>query len=74
MTIKNFLKTIFGIDYLVREGTGGFINKENTMTARITGTNGTFALVNKTGTVIQTYARARDAKRGALRRGLTLVG
>jgi hypothetical protein len=44
------------------------------MTATITPVTGNkFALVTRTGEVVSTYARARDAKRGAARRGLVVA-
>lgn len=44
------------------------------MTARIeTTTYGAALKAAKTGLIIATYSRARDARRGAARRGLTLV-
>jgi hypothetical protein len=58
---------------------GWFVNtstKENdTMKAFIVNTaNGRVALKElSTGATITTYARTRDAKRGATRRGLTLI-
>ena len=35
--------------------------------------NGRFALVDRSGTLIQDYARRRDAVRGAKRRGLSIA-
>lgn len=48
-------------------------NGENTMTAKITQTGDKFALTDKSGTVIKTYSRARDARRGADRLGLVIA-
>lgn len=47
---------------------------DNFMYATIVNANDGFALVERgTGTTIQTYARARDARRGATRRDLVLA-
>jgi hypothetical protein len=64
-----------GVRDITNEGFGGFMTGENTMnnTARIVPTeDGKFALKNGRQTVA-TYARARDAVRGAERRGLTVA-
>lgn len=64
-TFLAFLKDAFFLDK-VNIG-------ENAMRAAIMFTaEGRYALVGRTGT-IQTYARHRDARRGADRRGLRLV-
>lgn len=48
-------------------------NESETMTAKIIPTNdGGAKLVDKTGITIRSYARARDAKRGAARLGFTI--
>jgi hypothetical protein len=68
-----FLKILFGIDYLIDGGTKVITQKDNTMTAQIVPTaTGGANLVTRNG-IVATYARARDARRGALRRGLTLA-
>jgi hypothetical protein len=66
---KWFKETFFNTN----ETWGG--GKETTMKAFIENTaNGRVALKElSTGATITTYARARDAKRGATRRGLTLI-
>lgn len=47
---------------------------ETDMYATIVNAAEGFNLVNRgTGTVIQTYARARDARRGAARRGFVIA-
>lgn len=47
-------------------------HKENTMSyIRETGDN--FTLVDQDGNVVGTYSRARDARRGAARRGLVVA-
>lgn len=52
---------------------GSIWNGENNMTGKIVPTQGKFALVNtRTGQTIATYSRARDAVRGANRRGFTV--
>jgi hypothetical protein len=60
-----FLSKFLGIEYLVNFG-------DNTM-ARIinNGTGGANLVVD--GSVVATYARARDARRGASRRGLAVA-
>lgn len=46
---------------------------EDVMTATITPFNGKFALISRSGEVLQTYSRERDARRGATRRGFFLA-
>jgi adenine-specific DNA glycosylase len=60
-----FLSKFFGIEYLVNYG-------ENTMARIVSESNGRANLVVD-GNVIASYARARDARRGASRRGLTVA-
>jgi hypothetical protein len=56
------------------EGWNGTREGVRDMKATITETNGKFKLVEKnTGRPIGTYSRARDAKRGATRRGYAIV-
>ena len=74
--LKEFFTTQLG----VAEGFGGFIeqqvgatlNEGVRETVSIVPYNGKFALKNG-GFIIQTYARERDAIRGAKRRGLTVA-
>ncbi len=60
-----FLKAVFGADYLFNMG------EKNV--ARITTNNEGKAVLYSDGEAIGTYSRARDAKRAALRRGLTIA-
>jgi hypothetical protein len=57
------------------QAVGATLRETNTMKAFIENTaNGRVALKElSTGATIYTYARTRDAKRGATRRGLTLI-
>lgn len=68
---NKFKTWFFGTEQVV----GGIVNEGvRDMTATITPVTGNkFALVTRTGEVVSTYARARDAKRGAARRGLVLA-
>jgi hypothetical protein len=56
----NFFKSFF------------YSTKEAPVKATIQPLNGNFGLYSG-GSLVGTYARARDAKRGATRRGLTLI-
>jgi hypothetical protein len=64
------IKTWFGFG--TREQAPGAM-KVNDMTATITPTNNGYALITRTGEVVSTYSRERDAKRGAARRGLVVA-
>jgi hypothetical protein len=44
----------------------------NTMASIKEFNDGSFGLLDRSGDLIQTYSRARDARRGASRRGLSL--
>lgn len=50
-----------------------YTDEDNTMRVNINEINDKFALSDKSGQVIWTYARKRDAVRGAARRGFTVV-
>lgn len=50
-----------------------FTNQETVMPATIKPVNSAFGLFDNRGDLVQTYARARDAKRGATRRGFTVA-
>lgn len=69
----NTLKTAWAWAWFVVTGDSEkiFNDGEKNM-ARIREVNGKYALVNN-GQTIQTYSRARDARRGAERRGLELA-
>ncbi len=69
----NTLKTMWAWAWFVATGDSEkiFNDGEKNM-ARIREVNGKYALVNN-GQTIQTYSRARDARRGAERRGLELA-
>lgn len=63
------IKKLFGFE----TWGGGRSEGVREMTATITPTNNGFALITRTGEVVSTYSRERDAKRGAARRGLVLA-
>lgn len=69
------LKTIYAWGFYVATGNTEkiFNDKGYEDMAFIRPQNGRFALVDRAGSTIQTYARERDARRGANRRGLTLA-
>lgn len=51
-----------------------FSNGDQNMFAQITPlNNGKFAITDRTGSTVATYARARDARRGAERRGFVVA-
>jgi hypothetical protein len=56
----------------INEGFGGFVSADGTATIRQM-KNGRFRLLVNQNEVVATYARRRDAIRGAARRGLTVV-
>lgn len=71
----NFLKNVYAWGYFVATGNTEkiFNDKGYEDMAFIKPMNGKFALLDRDGNTVQTYARERDARRGANRRGLTLA-
>lgn len=63
-----FLKTLFAGD-----GGSNGIKDKTEMNARIVETTPGYFVLFNSGSPVGTYSRARDARRGALRRGLTLA-
>lgn len=62
-----FLKNLFGINHLESFG-------ETTMKATIVPLpTGEFGLMDRQGFLVQQYSRARDARRGAARRGFVVA-
>ncbi len=71
MTVWSTIKNLFA-----SEGWGGFINQEGTrdMTGFIRPTqDGGAKLIDSNGNVVSVYVRARDARRGAARRGFVVA-